>query len=297
LAGLKEDIPFLLLLGATVLYIKLLREKSTLNLETYKKYFLCSLFISVAFIIIGLFVFPYLSRGAFGTAHSNIIFKLHSLDIGQFDGNWLKLFFFLSGLFAIEIWILIVPLLLLFSLKSIGPGDWHSFLPLIIICIGAIEGYKRSQFSANTKLFYLRQVAIVVTIGLLCIWSEQGIRLLGKAVKDAEFRPYLGNYESLRELDGDIPKHAYLRTTADLMVRYTNRAHLTWSVGKAEYVVINRNLMKRSLRRYGYDYDYTLIDYVRNSDKFILVKSVDSFELYRRNIRGHFFSENDVQAP
>ena len=297
LAGLKEDIPILLLFGSSIVYLKYKMKKVDCNLEYYKKYFLSTVIVSFAFIIIGLFLFPYFTRGVYGTVASGIIFRLRLSKIVQFDRSWLGLLFFLGGLFAVEIWILILPVLMLLSQKSIGPGDWHSFLPLIIMCIAAMEGYKRSKFSSENKFLHMRQVVILVTMFLLCFWSEQGIRALRFAVKDAAIRPYLGNYERLRELDGHIPQHAYVTTTNDLRVRYTNRAHLTWTTHKAEYVVINTNLMQRSFKRYGYDSDYGLIDYVQNSDKFIFVKSVDTFKLYRRNIRGYVFPAKGVQAP
>jgi len=278
LCGLKEDLPIILLFLSLIHIV----ASKILKKWAVKKFIYGILIISLFFIFSGIVVYPYFFRGEFGTFHSGVFFDLKNLSFQDFDQRWIKLFCFSSSIFAPDILILGVPLLAIFSIKSISPGDWHSFVLIILTVIAAFEGYRRTKTLRKPSLVSLRQVFFLATMLFLVFSIQKGGEYIVNEIMYVRSLPYLGEYENLDKISGKIPENAILKTTADLQVRFANRKHLTWDIEKAEYLVAN-DLTKFPTRRYyGWQEEFKMLEKVKRGGDFILIANVGTFNLYQR---------------
>ncbi len=301
LLGIRESIPINGLLFCVILILYYRYNTNQDNNKFLQHSIVFTLIISVLYILAGLIIVPFLLVGKVGTASSGMVKDILLL---KFFNNielilqWKVLLLLIPSFIATELIILSIPELLTLITQrtwygavvpTYGPYDWHSFYILAVFSIAFIVGFYRLINIEREFLKYkiLKQgVFILVFIGLL-ISITVGIFQLKEEIKHTISIPYLHNQVSISDIAKHIPVDASLKTTADLIVYFTKRPHLTWKLEHAKYVLINAALLTEKLKPYMYDYDKQLIAAVTSLEKqnavSLVYKTNDGLFLFKLN--------------
>ena len=301
LLGIRESIPINGLLFCIILMFYY-RYSINNNANRFLKHsILFTLIISVLYILAGLIIIPFLLVGKIGTASSGIVKDILLLKF--FDNIWLilqwkELLLFIPSFLAPELIMLSVPELLTLITQrtwygtvvpTYGPYDWHSFYILAIFIIAFVVGLRRL---INTDIAFLKDKFFkkgVFGIVLFCLLVSiiVGVIKLTREIEHTMSIPYLHNKNSISDIAKHIPLDASLKTTADLIVYFTNRPHLTWQLEHAKYVLINAALLSKELNPYLYDYDRQLIGAIASLEKqntvSLVYKTTDGLFLFKFN--------------
>ncbi|MBF0171350.1 MAG: DUF2079 domain-containing protein [Nitrospinae bacterium] len=300
LLGIRESIPINGILFSIILILYYRYNTDYNNTIFLRRSIWATSIVSMLYILAGLIIVPLLLVGKVGTASSGVvgdILLLKFLQNIELLFQWKTLLLFIPSFLAPEIAILSVPELLTLITKrtwygavvpTYGPYDWHSFYILAVFAVAFIVGFQRLEKiqrdflkndSMKKSIFYMVLFALLTSIFI-------GGLKLKDVIKRTITAPYLHNQNSVAEVSKHIPLEASLKTTADLIVYFTNRPHLTWQLEHAEYILINGALLSEKLNPYLYDYDkqlITTIDSLENQKVVSLIyKTADGLFLLKK---------------
>ena len=265
LAGMKEDLPFLLLIGGVYIY---LTDKDHRQPAKYV------IAVSILFIL-SCILYQYLTIGQAGTIHlqqneTYFMFKTPINGLISLTGYWFIILLFFP-IFGKRLILLAFPEMILYSYRFDAPYEWHSFVVIAILFLSSIYGFRNIDKPDNKEL---------INFGLICLLASCALGLY--AVTDICIRysnlPFLNDYRDTIEIPSKILTESNIITTTDLKIYFANRQRLAESVIKdtIQYIVVNPRLKNHEYSQYCHGIDSKIFNYITlmlNKNEIELVMS------------------------